>query len=427
VERRCIPRSYTPSEVAAFPEPTPASKVSGIGTDQTTSLRTYATRIAVLAVIASWLRPATVEACAAAGSQVLAFDTPANGAVVIDLTCSGASCFDGEVPDELALRDTETDELISGAVIHVSDRIEDGGVIVLRPAATLTEGHSYELMWQPDLGTGVEPNPELSTFQALAAAHWTLDDIEVTATTHVSRRALETVSCEPGYYGDCEDGVIATEVAEYVALQLDLSNLRAIGFEGHQLLMSMATWPMGEDEPPLHDVVVHPHEYFDLSGSFEASAAAYCYRVRLTSTLDGSTVEHQDCVEDTFAELVASERVSDDELGVRLERCRTPPEGYEVAFCRAKRKYCSDSPEVFECDDVETTCEGIDTEPPSAPDAGDEPSDERVDEAPPSAQANDGCAAAGLPRDHSPSFAAFVLLLVALTACGRCARAARSR
>jgi hypothetical protein len=209
--------------------------------------------------------PAAAKACPVQMNQAFVEDVPANGTVLIDIQCDGASCLEGELPADLGVVDLTAGGDVAGTITSVSIDLDDGDMrIAWRPQAPLVAGHVYELGWQPKLR---EPMRDFEpSFEALPSAQWKVEAIELNSALRVQ------------------------SAGKRVTLEVEVD---AIGSPElyDQYAMRAAFWSSVEEPPVLSSV--HERSAFR---EFEARTAAYCYRVELRSLIDDATQTHEACM-----------------------------------------------------------------------------------------------------------------------------------
>jgi hypothetical protein len=326
-------------------------------------------------------RPGSAEACSVAPDSITVHDTPVNGVVVIDVGCSFGNCFDSELPDELPVMDKTTGEMVPGSIVYTTGSIDTYARLAWKPDAPLVAGHTYEMMWQPEATLGsAELDYELL---ALPAATWQVDEIVVDARTWLNEASSEWVACEVSNGGMLcgpNDGETYTvqnglDTALSVGLQAAIDSAASPAESVGQFLVKAALWGEGEEQPELSDVPGYVYSSISIQENFETAFDAYCYRVEVTSLIDGAVAISEDCLPHTYGELTIAP-LSDAEIATQLGWCVAPPDGYDDLWCTGRRPRCEEAARSSwdepGCDTLEEQCRDVlDPMDPSEPPGGD--------------------------------------------------------
>lgn len=322
---------------------------------------------ALVSLIGLIARPQTADACSYPADSITVRDTPVGGLVVIDTVCVFGDCFEGELPTELTVIDTTDGVMVPGEIAHTAGSIDNGAMIAWRPTAPLIEGHTYEVLWQPETAQSFA---ELDLeFSALPSVTWSPEDIRVEASVEVLEEATETIRCDTVNYIDCgsaspgdiDPRQIATNVTQQVALIVAIDTIHAPDHAYGNYLVTMALWGDGEAQP--EQVAMNDFTYGSIGGSkvFEHALDSYCYRVEITSLLDESSMAvTEDCIAHDLGELTSAP-VGDERIASQLGSCVSAPEGYLDLWCGSRAAYCEEldtSSGMMEqgCDTLEDAC-----------------------------------------------------------------------
>jgi hypothetical protein len=349
-------------------------------------------------------RPDAALACSAPTDSISVRDTPANGAVIVDVLCWFGSCFEGALPTELEVVDTTTGLPVPGSVVYSAGSIDDHGLVAFRPDAPLTAGRSYEVMWQPvvtsaraELDYVLEATAEVSdavgSTTISAALEPRVDDY------------YETTSCmiEP-FHGACGGAThnIGIKTKRYASLEATLDN--NAGELANQLLLRTAFWSQGQTPPALVDVPPLLSRG-QMTQRFDVEASAYCYRIEIESLVTGSISMHEDCLPHGSLGSLDMQEVNEAGRIAQMGICAMPPTGdYLSEWCTARLEQCEANVVGWmTCDDAEAMCADIaEPEPMEPSDSMDPEPNDPMDPIDPNTAGDDGAAgAAGMSGEMS--------------------------
>jgi hypothetical protein len=363
--------------------------------------------IAVL--VCGWLlRPTAVAACTPPVDprvpQSAVTSAPANGVIVIlEAGLLGAEGAGAAVE----VVDTVTDEIVQGEVVHESYGSWGATWIAFRPDAPLIEGRTYE-------ATRAE---SVFTFEAQPAVTWSIDAIAMSASIEMHEYLDESIGCSRPQSAECESPYIPLAQLKYLAIEPSV-DLAAVEQAADQFVVSFAAWLDGDAEPQIS----MPNMRGELLHTrFDAVADAYCYRVTLTSLIDGSEAMHEACIDNTFgdARALTPTAASEEEVTSGIRSCQRWLGDELSEFCAAREWHCASDTTVSvdPCAVRERLCMN-EVAPQAAPDASEpdasEPGERESLTEPPSAAHEAGCSATHGARSDAGAVFVFFALAAAL-------------
>lgn len=281
----------------------------------------------LMLAIGGWL--GSVEPASACSPPLPAFingvkSAPANGVVVIETS----DYVPADIAQSIVLAELRNGTAITGELVYQAYEEPGVNVLAFLPDEPLTAGARYEVSW-PAAAFQFEATPALS---------WSLDDIRASAVIELLDDVDSGISCWSST-GACEAPYVPLTRRPYLAIapSIDLSSVaRAEG----QFLISFKAWLGAATEP-----VQEPSSTIRPGGRavhLDAIADTYCYRVELTSLVDGSKAAHEACIDDTIGEpgALLSVPVSDREIAAGIAACRALPADELAPLCHGSSAEC---------------------------------------------------------------------------------------
>jgi MYXO-CTERM domain-containing protein len=267
---------------------------------------------------------------------------PANGVLVLGYYCV-KDCEPHPVAENLVLK-TDADEVVPGSVVftqtigpelRIAFRPEPGSLIPARQYIAELEGVPpfSELLVAPDV-----------TFSDTLAL---TDDIR-----EVDSPTGETVCCS-GPIDSCGGTpCFRTQVERRTVVDLRWGNESSL--EAFQYVFRLTR--DGADEPT-------PWTWQRNGTSFELDETeeSACYVLELKRLLDDSVQTYESrCLEQPETFSPGLHTTPEEDVADVLQACDAPPEGYENAWCEARRETCEGRTEEF-CVTFAERCEGMGT------------------------------------------------------------------
>ncbi|WP_437758151.1 hypothetical protein [Sorangium sp. So ce1389] len=255
---------------------------------------------------------------------------PLDGVVVARVRCD-VDCPEGT--PVLVVKDKETGEVVAGTQELAADLPAAGpeSVLVFRPAAPLTDGHTYSISLE-----GQDPSDSREAeFRASADLGLDVGAHAMVASVSVQESWYDTPSCCETAMSPCgtEQVCVGKEVERYVVFRLHNSEaaldgagqyVQTVTFlspDGAELDKQTA-WSRGR---PVE------HMYMD-------AAPEYCYEVTYKSLIDGATIEKErTCVPHGDAGATGVFPTDMEVYGPSLGKCSAPPQGFEDVWCAARK------------------------------------------------------------------------------------------
>jgi MYXO-CTERM domain-containing protein len=264
--------------------------------------------------------------------------TPANGVVLLTYSCD-AGCEDTPAFENVVLRD-RAGEVVPGSVIFSQVRGSDVDLAFRPESGALMEAGVYT--------AELDGVPPLDNILVGPAVTWN-DALTVTPQIfEVDHPAGQSVCCgspiDSCGNAPCFNEEVDRRTTLTIDWRLDLS------IEHYQYLFRV-----GQDR--IDPATPWSWDRGDTRVELDAAETSFCYVLELKRLVDDSVQTFASrCVERPEAFTPGLHRTPDEDIARVLRGCEDPPDGYEKAWCEARRETCETSPDEPWCPDFAARC-----------------------------------------------------------------------